>query len=126
MTLSNSSPAEIVDQYTEQIYHQRNLNALETLVADPMIRHVPDGSRVALTIEEATHRIASLHQQFRSMRFTNRKLIEDHESVATAYEADLVDQNGEVSTICGIEIFTIREGQITEVWNAPAGSGSWG
>ena len=61
MTLSNSSPAEIVDQYTEQIYHQRNLNALETLVADPMIRHEPDGSRVALTIEEATHRIASLH-----------------------------------------------------------------
>ena len=68
-----------------------------------------------MTLEEATHRIASFHQQFRSMRFTNRKLIEDDQSVASAYEADLVDENGEVSTICGIEIFTVREGRIIEV-----------
>ena len=60
------------------------------------------------------------------MRFTNRKLVEDDLSVASAYEADLVDENGEVFTICGIEIFTVRDGQIVEVWNAPAGSGSWG
>ena len=68
-----------------------------------------------MTLEEATHRIASFHQQFRSMRFTNRKLIEDDQSVASAYEADLVDENGEVSTICGIEIFTVREGRIIAV-----------
>ncbi|MEC9114957.1 MAG: nuclear transport factor 2 family protein [Actinomycetota bacterium] len=126
MTVSNLSPAEIVDRYTEKIYHQRDLSALEALVADPMIRHEPDGTRIAMTLEEATHRIASFHQQFRSMRFTNRKLIEDDQSVASAYEADLVDENGEVSTICGIEIFTVREGRIIEVWNAPAGNGSWG
>ena len=126
MTASNLSPAEVVDRYTERIYHQRDLSALEALVADPMIRHEPDGTRIALTIEESTHRIASFHQQFRSMRFTNRKLVEDDQSVASAYEADLVDENGEVSTICGIEIFTVRDGQIVEVLNAPAGSGSWG
>ena len=79
-----------------------------------------------MTLEEATHRIASFHQQFRSMRFTNRKLIEGDQSVASAYEADLVDENGEVSTICGIEIFTVREGRIIEVWNAPAANGSCG
>ena len=126
MTASNLSPAEVVDRYTERIYHQRDLSALEALVADPMIRHEPDGTRISLTIDESTHRIASFHQQFRSMRFTNRKLVEDDQSVASAYEADLVDENGEVSTICGIEIFTVRDGQIVEVWNAPAGSGSWG
>jgi len=126
VTASNLSPAEVVDRYTERIYHQRDLSALEALVADPMIRHEPDGTRIVLTIEESTHRIASFHQQFRSMRFTNRKLVEDDQSVASAYEADLVDENGEVSTICGIEIFTVRDGQIVEVWNAPAGSGSWG
>jgi hypothetical protein len=60
------------------------------------------------------------------MSFTNRKIIQDQESVATAYEADLVSEDGEVSTICGIEIFTVRNGRITEVWNAPAGNGSWG
>ena len=126
MTASNQSPATIVDQYTEQIYHQRNLSALEALVADPMIRHEPDGTRIALTLEEAANRIRSFHRQFRSMRFTNRKLVEDGQSVASAYEADLVDMDGEVSTICGIEIFTVREGRIIEVWNAPAGNGSWG
>ena len=120
------SPAEIVDQYTEQVYHQRALTSLDMLVADPMIRHEPDGTRLALTIEEAKLRITSFHQQFRSMRFSNRKIIQDQESVAAAYEADLVSEEGELSSICGIEMFTVRDGRITEVWNAPAGNGSWG
>tara|TARA_X000000368_G_C23041002_1_gene716895 strand:- start:1037 stop:1312 length:276 start_codon:yes stop_codon:yes gene_type:complete len=91
-----------------------------------MIRHEPDGTRLVLTIEQAKLRIESFHQQFRSMRFTNRKIIQDQDSIAAIYEADLVDEDGEISTICGIEIFTIRNGRITEVWNAPAGNGSWG
>ncbi|MBM46480.1 MAG: hypothetical protein CL458_09575 [Acidimicrobiaceae bacterium] len=126
MTNSKTNPLEVVDRYTEQVYHQRDLTSLEDLVADPMIRHEPDGTRLVLTIEQATLRIASFHQQFRSMRFTNRKIIQDQESIAAAYEADLVTEDGDVSTICGIEIFTVREGRITEVWNAPAGNGSWG
>ena len=126
MTNSRTSPSELVDRYTEQVYHQRDLTSLETLLADPMIRHEPDGTRLVLTIEQAKLRIASFHQQFRSMRFTNRKIIQDQDSIAAAYEADLVNEDGEISTICGIEIFTIRNGRITEVWNAPAGNGSWG
>ncbi len=126
MTNSSTSPSELVDRYTEQVYHQRDLTSLETLLADPMIRHEPDGTRLVLTIEQATLRIESFHQQFRSMRFTNRKIIQDQDSIAAIYEADLVDEDGEISTICGIEIFTIRNGRITEVWNAPAGNGSWG
>ena len=126
MTNSRTSPSEIVDRYTEQVYHQRDLTSLETLLADPMIRHEPDGTRLVLTIEQAKLRIASFHQQFRSMRFTNRKIIQDQDSIAAVYEADLVNEDGEIFTICGIEIFTIRNGRITEVWNAPAGNGSWG
>ncbi|HBQ04543.1 MAG: hypothetical protein MB55_03310 [marine actinobacterium MedAcidi-G3] len=126
MTNSSTSPSELVDRYTEQVYHQRDLTSLETLLADPMIRHEPDGTRLVLTIEQAKLRIESFHQQFRSMRFTNRKIIQDQDSIAAIYEADLVDEDGEISTICGIEIFTIRNGRITEVWNAPAGNGSWG
>ncbi|MBD52304.1 MAG: hypothetical protein CL450_03275 [Acidimicrobiaceae bacterium] len=126
MTNSSTSPSELVDRYTEQVYHQRDLTSLETLLADPMIRHEPDGTRLVLTIEQAKFRIESFHQQFRSMRFTNRKIIQDQDSIAAIYEADLVDEDGEISTICGIEIFTIRNGRITEVWNAPAGNGSWG
>ena len=126
MTNSKTNPSELVDRYTEQVYHQRDLTSLETLLADPMIRHEPDGTRLVLTIEQAKLRIESFHQQFRSMRFTNRKIIQDQDSIAAIYEADLVDEDGEISTICGIEIFTIRNGRITEVWNAPAGNGSWG
>ena len=126
MTNSSTSPSELVDRYTEQVYHQRDLTSLETLLADPMIRHEPDGTRLVLTIEQAKLRIESFHQQFRSMRFTNRKIMQDQDSIAAIYEADLVDEDGEISTICGIEIFTIRNGRITEVWNAPAGNGSWG
>ena len=126
MNINEPTPAEIVDRYTDELYHQRNLDALDDLVSDPMVRHEPDGTRVTLTLEEAKFRVASFHQQFRSMRFTNRKIVQDQDSVAAAYEADLVDQDGGVVTICGVEMFTIRSGRITEVWNPPAGSGSWG
>jgi len=126
VNITKPTPAEIVDRYTEELYHQRNLDALDDLMADPLVRHEPDGTRVALTLKEAKVRAASLHEQFRSMRFTNRKIVQDKDSVAAAYEADLVDQNGDVVTICGIEIFTIRDGRITEVWNPPAGNGPWG
>ncbi len=126
MTNSKTSPIEVINRYTEEVYHQRDLASLEDLLADPMIRHEPDGTRLVLTIEQARLRIESFHQQFRSMRFTNRMIIQDHESIATAYEADLVGADGEVSTICGIEIFTVHDGRITETWNAPAGNGSWG
>jgi ketosteroid isomerase-like protein len=126
VNINEPTPAEIVDRYTDELYHQRNLDALDDLVSDPMVRHEPDGTRVTLTLEEAKLRVASFHQQFRSMRFTNRKIVQDQDSVAAAYEADLVDQDGGVVTICGVEMFTIRSGRITEVWNPPAGSGSWG
>ena len=126
MSTTEPTPAEIVDRYTDELYHRRNLDALDDLIADPFVRHEPDGSRLTLTLQEAKLRIAAFHEQFRSMRFANRKVVQDAESVATAYEADLVDQNGDVVTICGIEIFTISGGRITDVWNPPAGNGSWG
>ncbi len=121
-----SSPAEVVDRYTEELYHRRNLDALWDLVADPMIRHESDGQRIALTVEQSRARIADFHAQFRSMRFSTLIAVDDGRSVASAYEADLVDHDGDVHTISGIEIFVVEQGRITEVWNAPAGHGPWG
>ncbi|MFT7645276.1 MAG: hypothetical protein ACI8Y4_000004 [Candidatus Poriferisodalaceae bacterium] len=120
------TPAEVVDRYTDELYHRRNLAVINELVAEPMVRHEPDGQRVVLTRAECIERIAGFHADFRSMRFHTRKSVEDGSNVATAYEADLVDNDGEVHTMCGLEIFTVENGMITEVWNPPAGSGSWG
>ena len=60
------------------------------------------------------------------MRFVNRMVVEEGGRVASAYEADLVAHDGEVHTICGVEIFVVEDGRIVEVWNPPAGDGSWG
>ena len=122
----NISPAATVDRYTEELYHRRNLDAIDELVAEPMIRHEPDGQRVVLSRAQVRDRIAAFHGQFRSMRFSTRVAVDDGRNVATAYEADLVDQDGEIHTICGVEIFTVENGEIVEVWNPPAGDGSWG
>ena len=124
--LPEQTPSAIVDRYTEELYHRRNLDAVDELVAEPMIRHEPGGQRVVLTRADAKMRAASFHQQFQSMRFTTRVAVEDGNRVASAYEADLVDLDGEVHTICGVEIFVIEQGRIVEVWNPPAGDGSWG
>jgi len=29
-------------------------------------------------------------------------------------------------TMCGVEVFRVADGKITEVWNPPAGPGLWG
>lgn len=121
-----STAAAIVDRYTEELYHQRNLDAVDELVAEPMIRHEPGGERLSLTRDDVRARTAAFHAQFRSMRFSTRIAVDDGTRVASAYEADLVDIDGDIHTICGIEIFTIVDGRITEVWNPPAGDGSWG
>ncbi len=129
MTLQDPQPLpprQIVDTYTEQMYYQKNFEALEDLVADSMVRHEQNGERVVLTREQVRERIEDFHIQFRSIHFTSRKVVEDHDSVAAAYEADLVDHEGQIHTICGIEIFTVADGRINEVWNSPAGDGSWG
>jgi hypothetical protein len=120
------SPAETVDRYTEELYHRRNLDAIDELVAEPMIRHETGGQRVVLSRAQVRERIGSFHQQFRSMRFTTRIAVEDQQKVASAYEADLVDHDGDIHTICGVELFVVENGQIVEVWNPPAGDGSWG
>jgi ketosteroid isomerase-like protein len=124
--LPDDAPTAVVDRYTEELYHRRNLDALDELVAEPMIRHEPGGHRVALSRAETRARIASFHQQFRSMRFSTRLVVDDGTRVATAYEADLVDHDGEIHTICGIEVFVVENGRIVEVWNPPSGDGSWG
>jgi hypothetical protein len=120
------SPHQIVDTYTEEMYYQKNFDALEDLVTDSMIRHEQNGERIVLTREQVRKRIEDFHNQFRSIHFTNRKIVEDNNSVAAAYEADLVDHEGLIHTICGIEIFTVTNGRISEIWNSPAGDGSWG
>lgn len=126
MTEAQPKPTDIVDRYTEELYHRQNLDAVDELVAEPMVRHEPDGQRVALTRNQVKARTAAFHQQFRTMRFTTRMAVDDGRNVATAYEADLVDHDGEVHTICGVEIFRVENGMITDVWNPPAGDGSWG
>jgi ketosteroid isomerase-like protein len=108
------------------MYYQKNFEALEDLVADSMVRHEQNGERVVLAREQVRERIEDFHTQFRSIHFTSRKVVEDHDSVAAAYEADLVDHEGQIHTICGIEIFTVADGRIYEVWNSPTGDGSWG
>ena len=65
MSTTEPTPAEIVDRYTDELYHRRNLDALDDLIADPFVRHEPDGSRVTLTLQEAKLRIAAFHEQFR-------------------------------------------------------------
>ncbi|MGY9072498.1 MAG: nuclear transport factor 2 family protein [Acidimicrobiales bacterium] len=123
---TEGSPTAIVDRYTEELYHQRNLSAIETLVAEPMVRHESDGQRLVLTRAQCAERIAAFHDQFRSMRFHTRQTVDDGVHVASAYEADLVDHEGNVHTMCGLEMFKVVEGMISEVWNPPAGNGSWG
>lgn len=122
-------PADLValiDRYTDELYHRRNLDALADLIADPLIRYEPEGQVLSLTLDESRARIAGSYEHYPKMIFTTRKLVADESSVAMAYEAVLTDADGAEVRFCGVEIFVVREGRIAEVWNPPAGEGRWG
>lgn len=56
-THDTADPASVVRSYWERIWLERDLDALEDLVSDPIMRHGPDGTET-LTRQQMRQRLA--------------------------------------------------------------------
>ncbi len=105
----------IVEDYIEKVWHGQDLELVRAICANPIHRHDP-GSVKPLTHEEQIARIGgAAHHQF---SFTQIVLAADREYVTYIWNA--VDNTG--ATPCGIEVFKVVDGRITDVWNGPYGA----
>jgi predicted SnoaL-like aldol condensation-catalyzing enzyme len=125
--VSTTSAESVVRRYVDELYHRRNSAAVAELVADPQIRHEPSGETHTLTLADSLARAAKLQTEFSGMRFDTIVFIANETDVCLVFDAVLTKADGTDVKMCSAEIFRVKDGKITEVWNPALTVGSlWG
>ena len=119
--LENASAREIVRIYNDILWNEKRTDLVEKICANPMVRHDPNKSS-SLTHQEQIQRIESLWPQKRP-KFDPRILAGDDTYVTLVW--DMTSRNSD-DKLCGIEVFKVVNGKITDVWNSGYYPGRWG
>jgi len=121
------TPAEIViRRYVDELYHRRDTSVIAEVVADPTTRHEPGGETHVLTLADSLARAAKMQADFSAMRFDDVVFITNETDVCWVFDAVLTRADGSEVQMCGAEIFRVRDGKITDVWNPAPTMGLWG
>jgi hypothetical protein len=126
MTSETAGAADVVRRYAHELYTLRNTDIISELVSDPTIRHEPGGETNVLTHADSVARAHHLQEQFSAMRFDHVVFFASDEDVCWVFDAVLTRADGTEVTMCGAEIFRVRDGKIVEVWNPAPTMGHWG
>ena len=115
------TPVAVVRRYVNEIYHDARTDLVREICADPVIRHDP-GRRIELSHDDQIARIEADLPQWRPW-FTANVLAGDDEHAVLVWTAE-----GRTADrlLTGIEVFRVRDGRITDVWNAPSSTERWG
>ena len=114
-------PVTTVRRYLEEIYHQGRVETVREITADGLVRHDPGGART-LDHDAQVARIRADLPQWQPY-FTAEVLAGDDEFAVLVWTA-----RGRTAErlLSGIEVFRVRDGRITDVWNAPYATDPWG
>ena len=140
--MSEFSAREIVASYIERIWNRGDSSAVLEFCADPYTRHDAGGVRV-MSHTDQLHRVTSERvmgtaADGRSLHFETLLLAGDGQDVTWVWNmtgptgTELAESGvtaevvGDELHICGIEVFRVVAGRITEVWNSPPMAGHWG
>jgi hypothetical protein len=115
------SALETVTLYIERIWNEGRDDLIPSLCADPIVRHDPN-ALTALSHAEQRARIRHNYDELRPV-FTWEVLAGDDRHVTLVWNVTGRDPGW---ALCGIEIFRVEGGVITEVWNLPYAEGRWG
>lgn len=113
---------EVVEIYLHTIWDQNRPELVREFCADPIVRHDGTGKTTRLSHDEQVERIASQYEEF-VPKFTDVVLAGDDEFITTVWNVVGKDPDWK---LCGIEVFHVEDGRITEVWNSTYMDGHWG
>jgi ketosteroid isomerase-like protein len=116
----------VVEQYNLVVWNERDFALAEELLGEQVIRH-DVGESTTLTHAEAVRRVVDHWAMFDTIRFDLNLVVagDDGEHVAIVYQSPMTLKDGAATTISSIEIFRVRDGRITEVWNCGYKQGVW-
>lgn len=112
---------EIVDIYLKKIWNEGQADLVRTYCADPITRHDLN-SVTRLTHDEQIARISSQYQELVPF-FTDVVLAGDDTHITSVWNVTGKDPDWR---LCGIEVFKVVDGRITDVWNSTYMKGHWG
>ena len=126
MSPAARSARKVVELYNLVVWNERNLDLAEELIGDTVTRHEV-GEATVLTHEQAVNRIIDHWAIFEDIRFALNLVVagDDGEHVAIVYQSPMKLKDGTETTISSMEIFRVRDGRITEVWNCGYKQGVW-
>ena len=140
--MSELSAREVVASYVERVWNRGDSSAVLEYCADPYTRHDAGSTRVMSHTEQlkrvTSERAAGTAADGRSLHFQTLLLAGDGRDVTWVWNmtgptgTELAESGvaaevvGDELRICGIEVFRVAEGRITEVWNSPPMAGHWG
>ena len=119
---------QVLSRYEHELYGERNLDLVEELLADPMNRHDAGGKVTTMTNADCRERIGAFFRDYAELRFRTVHLIVDGPLASWTYELTMIgneEHRGAETVISSIEIFEVRDGKITAVWNADYSPGPW-
>ncbi|HJP40332.1 MAG TPA: nuclear transport factor 2 family protein [Dehalococcoidia bacterium] len=140
--MSQKTAREVAEEYIERVWNIGDPEAVLELCANPYTRH-DAGKVTVMTHEEQMDRVtreraAATLPDGRSFHFTNTMVSSDGSNVTICWDMTApagtdfarsrvpVEERDSELRACGIEIFRVTEGRITDVWNSSSMPGYWG
>ena len=123
-TDTEPSADDVVRRYLDLLYNERRLDLIPELISDPTWRHKA-GEVTSLTMEETVARLEDTLELCPVLHFDTAMLCATDEMVTVAWNGRSTQTNGKSYTYCGIEVFRVVDGRITEIWNSRETGGHW-
>lgn len=124
MTMSAADQTELVKRYWDALWLGRNLDALDDILADPMIRHTEAGTST-IALADFKKRLGSALSAVRACDLEFGSLRSDGEHVWARIRLDSINLTTELSVssnyLCE---YRIENDRIAEVWQTRNAS-SW-
>ncbi len=117
-------PLDVFRRYQKEIWGDGNLDVLPEIVADPYRRHYP-GKIETVSNAELTERVRYYRRGLSDISFHSVLEVCEGPYVTTAWETNGYTRDGRYLCTASIEIFRVKNGLITDVWNGHANDGEW-
>ena len=122
----NPSDAEsVVRRYWERIWLERDLDALESLVAEPIVRHGPDGTET-LTRRQLRQRLASAFDAVRASEVSFDAITTEGADVWVRLTVRGVSlATAAPMSLAWLAQYRVEGGRIVELWGLHQAGADW-
>ena len=116
----------VVRGYWDRIWLERDLDALDDLVADPVVRHTAEGTEV-LTRQELRQRLAGAFEAVRASEASIEALTDDGDAVWVRLTLRGVSlATAAPMTLAWMAQYRVENGRIAELWALHQPGIDWG